>query len=265
MLEIVSIELRKAFSYRADFWIGFFIATVARVGMAYFLWKSVFEYSQATVIAGRTFSQMVLYSILAFLVDQVVRATLKAGIVMREIYDGSLTRYLLYPVSVFKFKFSMCFTQSLVGLSQLGLGILFYALVFGWPEAPVFSPGAVALGVVSLFPAMLSFFLIAFVIELTAFWADNVWSLLVMLRFISAFFGGAFLPLELFPERAQQILKLLPFYQMIGVPVNAFMGRLALEDVGQSMLISLAWSALIYGVFKLVWRRGIRQYSGVGI
>ena len=36
-----------------------------------------------------------------------------------------------------------------------------------------------------------------------AFWADNVWSLMVTQRFVSALLGGAMLPLAVFPESAQ--------------------------------------------------------------
>ncbi len=266
MGEVMSMELRRAFSYRADFWIGFFAGTLARVGMAYFLWRAIFEYSQAERIGGFTFSEMILYSILAFLVDQIVRASsFKTGIISREIYDGTLTRYLLYPISVFKYKFSISFAQAVAGGSQFIIGIAFYALIFGWPQSPALSLTSVIFGMVCLIPAMITFFLVAFLVELTAFWADNVWSLLVMLRFISAFFGGAFLPLSLFPQKIHDIFVWLPFYHMIGVPVGVFMGRVPVTSVLESITISFIWGLVFYVSLSFVWRRGVRKFSGVGI
>lgn len=265
-LSIASIELRKALAYRTDFWVSFIFGTISRVGLAYFLWKSIFEFAQQKNIGGFTFQQMLLYSALSYFVDQLVRSsTLKTSSLAREIYDGTLTRYLLYPVRIFPFKFSIAFTHVFVGFLQLLLGLVVYTLLFGWPEAPALQGFAFVGCLLICIPAMLCFFLMVYLIELIAFWADNVWSLNVMLKFISAFLGGAFLPLDLFPDTVKTFLWYLPFYHIIGVPTNLLMGRLGLETVLPSILILGLWSVILFSIVRILWSRGVKRFSGVGI
>jgi ABC-type uncharacterized transport system permease subunit len=40
---VLSIELKKAFSYRVDFWIQFLIGTTADLMVSYFLWRAIFS------------------------------------------------------------------------------------------------------------------------------------------------------------------------------------------------------------------------------
>lgn len=91
---VLSMELRKIFSYRVDFWLqvvgGFFSQFV----VAYYLWQAIFEHNQAEKIGGYSFPMMVAYYVLAPFVDRIVRAN-NAFVISQEIYEGSLSRYLI--------------------------------------------------------------------------------------------------------------------------------------------------------------------------
>lgn len=261
---LISMELRKAFAYRLDFWVDFFISAVGRLSIAYFLWNAMYSYQNVEVIGGRTFKQMIYYVISVFFVDHVVRNTsMRFGIISREIYEGGLTRYLLYPVGVMSMKLSQLMGNVLVSLSQMLVGFLVLSFIVGpdvFPSLEFF-----AMGLFAMVPAILLYFMIVYFVELTAFWADNVWSLLVMVQFISGFLGGTYVPVSVFPESAQILIKKLPFYYTLGAPAEALLGQMTWAQTFTNMLQSFVWALVLFCLIRITWARGLKRYTGVGI
>ena len=107
-LQVVSIELRRTFTYRFEFWFRFLGTLFANITLAYFLWKAIFAQTGAAEIEGYTFPAMVLYYVLVPLVINVTR-TQESGSIGGEIYTGTLTRYLVFPMSFFVYKYTLYF------------------------------------------------------------------------------------------------------------------------------------------------------------
>jgi ABC-type uncharacterized transport system permease subunit len=105
----------------------------------------------------------------------------------------------------------------------------------------------------------------AWSIAAVAFWADNVWSLVVALRLISGFAGGAMLPLSAFPEPARPWVEALPFRHCFAEPALAFLGRTDVSSWAANLAIALAWAAGFGLVVRLVFARGRHRYSGIGL
>jgi len=86
-----------------------------------------------------------------------------------------------------------------------------------------------------------------------------------MLRFVSGLLGGALLPLTLFPMWAQKLLYLSPFPYLISFSSEIFMRKVTYLQTMNAVLIVFAWSIFFNIIFAVMWKRGLRQYSGVGI
>ena len=110
----------------------------------------------------------------------------------------------------------------------------------------------------------LLYFLLAYPLQSIAFWADNVWSLTVLLRFISALFGGLLVPLSLFPEWMIKPLMVLPFPYLYWFPVRTLMGYVSFAEWLGGVSIAAGWCVAILLVGRMVWKRGELEYSGVG-
>jgi len=121
------------------------------------------------------------------------------------------------------------------------------------------------MGIGAIVVANLLNFLITFPIQLIAFWADNVWSLMVMHRFASALLGGMLAPLAFFPESAQRALEALPFRYLFAFPVETLLGRVSPAEWAAGMAIAMGWCGVMAMIGRAVWRRGTLQYTGVGI
>lgn len=261
---LFSLEIRKVLSYRVDFWINFLGAVLTELAIAYFLWRAVFDTQGTTQIGGYSFQAMILYYVLVALVRRTVMA-FDHGAISFEIYDGSLNRYLVYPVSLFSYKYVSWMANAFVTYVQLLLSLAIFIGAFGVPVDRHVTLEGLVMGTVSVWAASSVYFLCSMLFELVAFWAENVWSLLVMLRFTVALLGGGLIPMALFPDWSRGILKSLPFEHMVSTPIRAFMGELTWTEFALSLSMLAIWSALISAMVAWVWRRGTLKYSGVGI
>ncbi len=262
--KVFSTEIRKLVTYRFDFWMQFTVAVFAHVSVAFFLWKAVFDYNNVTVMRGYTFHGLMLYYIMVPMVERMIFGA-GLGMVAREIYDGSLTKYLIYPVSFFRYKYAQHVANSLIFIAQLFAALLIFRAIFGMPAESAMNAGSIAMGIAAIFFSGLLCFFINSSIELIAFWADNVWTLLVMVRFCVSLLGGVMIPLAFFPEKWEAVLKYLPFSYLASFPIQCIMGRITLIEWAEGLIITGAWAGVFMIIMSFMWDRGRYRYTGVGI
>jgi ABC-2 type transport system permease protein len=263
MVQVFTSELRKIVAYRVDFWVQYLFNIVAHLGVAYFLWRAIFDANGVTEMQGYSFAGLIFYYLQVPLISRIIFGS-ELGSISREIYNGSLTRYLIYPVNFFGYKLMQYFAHSLIYLVQMGVALSIFLLIFGKPADVSFS-SLTLLIFPTLFVAAILNFALTIVLELFAFWADNVWSLLVMVRFSVGLIGGGMIPIAFFPEWGEALLRKLPFVYLTAFPADLMMGRVTLEAWFIGFFISILWTIFFSGLAYLVWRRGILKYTGVGI
>lgn len=261
---VLALELKKALSYRVDFWINFVVGTAIDIGVSYFLWKAMFAAQNATTMSGFSFHGIVFYYLFASFTMRITRGS-DRGYISQEIYDGGLTRYLLYPVSFLGYKFVTHFAQQALGTVQLLLAFGFLYGVLGLPADQNITLGSFAAGIATCLLAGGLHFLLTTSLELVAFWQDVIWNLMVMLRFIVMLLGGGMIPIAFFPEWGQKIVALTPFPALIAFPARTFLGQVSLDEWLHNIGTIAVWAVVFAGVVSVIWSRGIRRYSGVGI
>jgi ABC-2 type transport system permease protein len=259
------MEARRRLAYRADFWVNAFLAFAAELGIAWFLWQSIFAESGKSEIGGRNLDDTVLYYVVVLLVAKLVRPPFGGGgEVSEEIYSGALSRFLVYPVGYFPFKYAQFLGSLLPVLIQT---VLFgAAFPFLLADARVhIGPASFAMGFVSLLVANFLHYLMGYAIHAVAFWADNVWNLFVGLRLVTGIFGGVVLPLSVFPDGVREALYATPFPYLFSEPVAAVLGERSVGAWATSLAIGVAWCGGFALVAAAVFRRGRLRYTGVGI
>jgi ABC-2 type transport system permease protein len=264
-LHVLSIEARTAMSYRIDFWINAIVGFLVQFAIIWFLWQAIFAESGNSVIGGWTFEQMVIYYVLAILTGKFVRGREEIGSVSNDIYEGGLSRYLVYPTNYFPFKYAQHLGALSPAIAQLFVLLLVLPLFSSLSLLDEVEALGVLMAIPSLVVANLLYFLIILPLQTVAFWADNVWSLSVLMRFISALLGGLMLPLSLFPDWAQTLLSYTPFPYLYHFPVKLMMGSIPVGEWLQSLGTGVFW-CLILGFFaRVLWKKGEKVYTGVGI
>lgn len=259
------IQARKLMSYRADFWTNAVVTFFVELAAAYFLWTAIFRETGHAEIGGFSLEAMVVYYVAAILLGKIVKGNERDRSISDDIYEGGLTRYLLYPSNYFGFKYAEhlgTLVPSMVELIVFGAVAL--ALLPSAADVHV-TPATVAMAAVSVAISNLLHFLLMFPIRAVAFWADNTWTLEVMYRFASQMLGGLLLPLSLFPAWSEAALDLLPFKYLYYFPAVTLLGHVTPEAWMRGLAVSVAWCAVAAVVGHAVWRRGTFQYTGVGI
>lgn len=125
--------------------------------------------------------------------------------------------------------------------------------------------GNLMLGMMLFILGASTYLMMAMMMELLALFADNVWSLMVMLRFFTSFFGGGMVPLTFFPEWSLKFLNLTPFPYLVSLPARTVLGKTTGPEILSGMGILIFWTLLFMGGVKLMWNRGQKSYAGVGI
>jgi ABC-2 type transport system permease protein len=261
---VLSLELKKAFSYRVAFWMQFFFMSGTEIVVAYLVWHAVFASAGVTVMEGYTFHGLVLYNLFSSFAVKITRGA-EYGYISQEIYDGGLTRYLLYPLPFFPYKYVVHIGQQIMGVVQLLIALTIYGFVIRNWGGQAISVGSVLAGVVTCFISGYLHFLIASCLELVAFWQDIIWNIMVMLRFSMNLLGGAMIPLVFFPEWGQKIVRYTPFPALASFPTRTFLGQVDLHEWLSNVGTIAVWAVIFTSLLNGVWSRGSKQYSGVGV
>lgn len=255
-------DLKKVFSYRANFWMQFVGAAGGEIVIAILLWTAIYSDTGQSRMGGLSLNEMIYYYVLSALFSRLVRGA-ESFDISHEIYDGSLTRYLIYPGHYFIYKLIDRLGYLSISLFQSAIGLSIFYIFFS-SEVLHFSFTAFALGLTLVIASSLFYFFLMMLVELCAFWADNVWSLSVMMRFITGFFSGMILPLSLYPEWLQAALSYTPFPSLMYWPIQLFLGKAGWEQFFESLAILGLWLIFILFILNKTWRRGLKTYTGVG-
>jgi ABC-2 type transport system permease protein len=257
-------EIKRILSYRIDFWLQFVAGVLIQIGLAFFLWQALFERRGGVEIGGYGFRGLMFYYLMVPLVDRAIRGP-EMSFIAPEIYEGTLSKYLIYPVPFFLYKFVTHFAQSFAFLFQFLLTLTVSLLIFGNPPEFRIGVGSMMMGIGAMASATVLYFSLSSIFECFAFWADNVWSLLVMLRLVIFFLGGGMVPLSMFPEGMVHILDYTPFPYLTSFPIRCLVGEIAMGEFLAGILKIVVWSALFAVIVRRFWRRGLLVYTGVGI
>ncbi len=260
---VVSLEFRKILVFRTEFWVTFLGQSLVQLVIARSLWTAIFEQQNVSEINGFTLPMLTLYYVIVPIGSRILTGE-NLGFLSREIYEGTFTRYLLYPLSWFQYKTLTYFTYSLFYAFQLMIFFVGYKFYLNGGMS-LFEFGNLFLGIGLFLISSLTYLLISMAVELLSLWADNIWSLMVMLRFFSNFLGGALIPLAFFPKEAQVILSYTPFPNLISLPARTMMGLTSGQEIFQGLLVIGFWAVILALIVNLLWQRGQKKYTGVGI
>lgn len=179
----------------------------------------------------------------------------------REVLEGKLSPLLLQPLDPGWRHFFSHFAERFARLPfAFGL-ILLFALIF--PEARwIPSISGLFWGLVGIVLAFCLRFLMQYTYAMFAFWIERATAIEQFSFLFYLFFSGMIAPLELFPDLVRQIVLWTPFPYLIYFPASLFVGLPV--DLGRGLLTMTIWCVIFWGLNRLLWWRGLKQYSGMG-
>jgi ABC-2 type transport system permease protein len=97
---------------------------------------------------------------------------------------------------------------------------------------------------------------------MVAFWSEWANAIEDLWFFAYLFLSGYLAPMTLFPEGVRRLAELTPFPYLIYMPTRILMGQPA--DVARGLTVSAVWAAVFFLLYRVLWRAGLRRYSGMG-
>jgi ABC-2 type transport system permease protein len=260
---ILRICLEERLVYRGDFALGTLMRFLPFVTQV-FLWSAVFASRGSSTLAGYTYHEMIAYLLLTNVSRAFSSMPGLASTIALQIRNGEIKKYLIQPIDMIGFLLLGRLAHKLV---YYAVAIGPYALVFylcrhffsGWPDATTLA--AFALSLVLSF--LLGFFLEA-TIGMVGFWILEVSSLLFVYQLFSFFFSGQMFPIDILPDAARHMVDLLPIPYLAYFPVAVFLGKVTGQELLTGLAVQAGWVVLFMVASRVIFRLGLKRYSGFG-
>ena len=259
-LQSFKISLSRTLNYKINFLLMVVIPILVFFTIKYNLWNSIYATNSYRAIKGYSLSKMIEYQFWILIFELFVRSHFFSYNISSDIRLGRISSFLLYPFDFLNYQLSLFLSNKLIQLF-IGIFSLSLAFAFGWIQIPsvyILFKGGVFIFMVSAF-----WFFTQLLIGFISFWLEETWSINVSVRFISAFFSGSIIPLDLYPEIVSKILFWTPFPYLIYIPAKILMGEAV--NVGFSFFILFVWSFFMFFCTQWVWKKGLKLYTGAGI
>lgn len=257
-LRIFLLHCEHIFEHRARSFVWFLISLFNPLLYILF-WRGAINAS-----VGWTMSSMISYYFLLTVASAFLMAHIEDDVAHYDIQEGNLVKYLIKPFSYFWLKF---FEEIHYRLLQGAYGVVVFSLfyfLFGQLVVLASDPLIVLLSVMVVILAYFLSFVFKMIIGLMAFWLTEVHGLFQLVEMILVIFAGYVIPVELLASPLDKVSLLLPFAYMIYFPVVSFQGKLQLNQILAVILTQLTWLLLLYFLYRLVWRKGMKKFTAVG-
>ncbi len=214
-------------------------------------------------VKGYTANDFITYYLLLLVVDQIT-SNIVIHILADKIMDGAISSEIIKPVHPVLTS-TLVYNVAFKALNFIGFLPIWVALNFLFkPNYAAITWQNILLAVPFLIAGFAISFLISAVITSVAFWTTRVYSIHEFYFALVVLFSGQFVPLTLMPEMIQSIARYLPFQLMIYFPIELLLGRLAPGEILHGVGLAVFWFTFAVVAFKIVWKRGLKQYSAVG-
>ena len=179
----------------------------------------------------------------------------------KDVIQGRLSFRLLQPLDPVWYHVVGHFSEKLV---RIPLVIALTGLFFGlYPQAfwlPSLSRAFLA--ILATATAFSLSFLIQYTFSMLAFWTERANAIQQLWFLFYIFLSGMFAPLEVFPPLLREILLWTPLPYLVYFPATLLVG-LPIRIIPSGLII-LAWAIVFFVLNRWLWRRGLKQYSGMG-
>ncbi len=226
-------------------------------------WVAVIKASGSS-ISGWSIPGITSYYLILAIAGSFIIAHIEEDVAVRDIREGQLVSFLLKPISYFWSKFA---NEIPWRIMQGFFGVVVFFIFSLFLPKIVDLPDTAALAIVSFLIILLAFllsFTFKMIVGITAFWLIDFWGLQQIVDVVILLLAGFIAPLEFFPKLLQTIALITPFPYMIYYPIMSLQSKLELSQGLKVIAIQLMWLVLLCLVYKILWRKGVKRFTGEG-
>jgi ABC-2 type transport system permease protein len=226
------------------------------------VWASASAAAGGTIGGFKT-GDLVLYYICLLLMNNFITSHIMWDLAM-EIKEGNFTVYLVRPMSYYQYMFlrNLAWRTMRVVLFAPMLVLLVIAYHSYLVGEHVYISGVFFL---SMLLGHLVSFTFVMMMSMLALFTQEVFSIFELYYVPMIFLSGQLFPVAMLPPWAQTLAKLLPFYFTTGAPTEILIGRVSGSAASQTLVMQVIWILIAFVASKLLWKKGLKLYSAVGM
>ncbi len=227
--------------------------------VVYYLWKAIYDSSGTDVVNGMTFSDTLIYLVLATALFNFMEmyAVWEIG---RSIQSGKIVLDLLKPIEYRKYLF-WSYSGSFVTN-------FFFTFLPTFIVVAAVTHGAIPFGInllyfaASVVIAVSINYSIDFIVGTICLYTESIWGINIMKQVVVTLLSGATIPIAFFPEPLKTIVYYLPFQSIYNTPLTLLLdGSPDTQEVFITLGIQLLWCIGMMIVSKLFWKFSLRQIT----
>lgn len=247
-------------AYKADYFLSLILDAVFFF-ISFALWKAIFQEGNLQTIDTYSLRDTVTYFfITAILFRLDVSGSMYLG---SMIWNGSFTNDLIKPWSV-------TVVTVMDALAEKFFTILMFIpvaiLIFISARHYIIMPELPNL-MMFIISVILAFFMMVtfnLVIHALTFRFGDQDANIELFNYIAIFLAGATFPLSFLPDRIFAVFNALPFKNIFFTPIQIFLGKMPADKVYQGWLETIIWTIIFYLIYKIVYQKGLKLYTGTG-
>jgi len=256
---IFRLSWQNALTYRLNF-VMWRVRSIIGFLASYLFWLAIVNSNQN--IAGYNPSLLLTYIFVSAFLRNLVLSNVSYGACV-EIAGGDLSNYLIKPLGYFKYWLTRDLADKALNLSFFSVEIIIFYLIL---KPQIVLTQHLWLFLAISFLAALLYFFLSFLISTYAFWhpEHNGWPFRFLFIMLLDFLSGSSIPLDIFPPQIVKIFQVLPFSYLVFYTNQIWLNRVNTNQIINIFLITSFWLIAFYLIFRLVWRRGLKNYSAYG-
>ncbi len=179
-------------------------------------------------------------------------------VVQRKLWDGSISTELLKPIDFrnsilafnlgnIQFKLLTNFLPCVI-ITALFIGIL--------PPSSIMSVVYCTISVILGFAILWG---MSSIVQMTAFWILNVWSVSTLKNLLINVLAGASLPLWFMPGFLQSLIRYTPFDSIYFAPVKIYLGLMNTNEILLCYGKQIIWFVILIVLSTIMWEKGKKR------
>lgn len=227
----------------------------------YFLWYSVLPTNGQ--VFGYSRESMLTYILGTSLLLAIISSS-RTYEIGEEINEGVLSNDLLRPVNYFLYKIAREIGDKAMNISFSVCELAILLIILRPPIFIQTNAFDLFFFVFAIILAVIMLFFINMIISFVGFWSPDYWAPRYIFWTLFTFLAGNLFPLDILPKTLFNIFNFLPFPYLLYFPLKIYLGGLSTEIIFRGIVVMMIWLIFFYFLTKIIWEKGLRNYTAAG-
>lgn len=260
VLALTRAGIMESLHYRLGTFVTLF-ANLIYLVLVYYLWKAIYASSGVDVVNGMTFTDTMIYLILATSLFNFLEMFVVWDM-SRSIQSGKIILDLLKPMKFRTYTF----------WSYSGSHVVSFIMTFipTFIVVMIVTHGAIHMGmnllwfIISTLFALIVNFNIEMIVATVCLYTESTWGINIVKETIVLLLSGASIPLAFFPDKLRAAVEYMPFRAVYDIPLSILLqknGSDTLEGLLPMFGFQLLWIVILTCAGSLFWNYSVKKIT----